>query len=82
MRSTLKSVDGLGAVHTRKRPDFWCQILTYSRLGKQKCNSKTAEAQGVYLEDAIFIGMSTSLVQVRPLLFMASIHGKFFEIIV
>jgi hypothetical protein len=28
VRSTLKSVDGLGAVDTRKRPDFWGQILT------------------------------------------------------
>jgi hypothetical protein len=28
VRLTLKSVDGLGAVDTRKRPDFWGQILT------------------------------------------------------
>jgi hypothetical protein len=28
VRSTLKSVDGLGAVDSRKRPDFWGQILT------------------------------------------------------
>jgi hypothetical protein len=28
VRSTLKSVDGLGAVDTQKRPDLWIQILT------------------------------------------------------
>jgi hypothetical protein len=27
VRSTLKSVDGLGAVDTRKRPDFWGQYM-------------------------------------------------------
>jgi hypothetical protein len=28
VRSTLKSGDGLGAVDSRKRPDFWGQVLT------------------------------------------------------
>jgi hypothetical protein len=27
VRSTLKRLDGLGAVDNRKRPDFWGQIL-------------------------------------------------------
>jgi hypothetical protein len=41
--STLKSVDGLGAVDTRKRPDFWGQILTlHTGRGSQSCSSSEA----------------------------------------
>jgi hypothetical protein len=41
VRSTLKSVDGFGAVDSRNRPDFWGQILTLhailESISKQSC---------------------------------------------
>jgi hypothetical protein len=40
VHSTLKSVDGLGAVDTRKRPDVWGRILT---LHTERCVARSLE---------------------------------------
>jgi hypothetical protein len=46
VRSTLRSVDGLGAVDTQKRPDFWCQILTLGRFSTAALVYFNVQSQG------------------------------------
>jgi hypothetical protein len=39
VRSALKSADGLGAVDSRKRPDFWGQVITLHTECVATCRS-------------------------------------------